>query len=230
MASLGGMPTAPPPSQPDRTAARPTRIPDLQPGRSRTTERLVLRPWRDEDAEAFGSLNADPEVMSYFPAPLDRAASDELLGRARAHVDDHGWGFWALEERSTGAFIGLTGLSQPSFEAAFTPCVEIGWRLVRSAWGQGYATEAAIAALDVGFHELGLDEIVSFTPSVNLRSRAVMQRIGMRHALADDFDHPLIDPANELCHHVLYRISRDDDHSGGPDDQVVPVGPGPVGD
>ena len=143
MASLGGMPTAPPPSQPDRTAARPTRIPDLQPGRSRTTERLVLRPWRDEDAEAFGSLNADPEVMTYFPAPLDRAASDELLGRARTHVDDHGWGFWALEERSTGAFIGLTGLSQPSFEAAFTPCVEIGWRLVRSAWGQGYATEAA---------------------------------------------------------------------------------------
>ena len=86
MASLGGMPTAPPPSQPDRTAARPTRIPDLQPGRSRTTERLVLRPWRDEDAEAFGSLNADPEVMTYFPAPLDRAASDELLGQARRRL------------------------------------------------------------------------------------------------------------------------------------------------
>lgn len=225
------MPTAPPPSPTAPDAAGTTQLPalpDLLPVRPRTTQRLVLRPWRDLDAEEFARLNADPEVMAYFPAPLDRAASDELLGRARGHVDEHGWGLWALEERSTGAFVGFTGLARPRFEAAFTPCVEIGWRLARSAWGRGYATEAALAALDVGFRELGLRQVVSFTASVNLPSRAVMQRIGMRHDLADDFDHPLIDPASELCHHVLYRIDRDDDHSGGPDDQVVPVGAGPV--
>ncbi|HWB68373.1 MAG TPA: GNAT family N-acetyltransferase, partial [Solirubrobacterales bacterium] len=136
------------------------------------TERLRLRRWRAADREPFAALNADPEVMEYFPGPLERAQSDALIETIELGFERHGFGLWALEQRESGAFLGFTGLAVPGFEAHFTPAVEIGWRLDRAAWGNGYATEAARAALGIGFGELGLDEVVSFTSVANRRSRA----------------------------------------------------------
>jgi RimJ/RimL family protein N-acetyltransferase len=172
------------------------------------TERLLLRQWRDEDREPFAALNADPEVMRHFPAPLPRVASDALVDRASAHLAEHDWGLWAVELVETGAFLGFTGLAVPRFEAPFTPAVEVGWRLRGDAWGFGYATEAARAALGVAFGELGLQEIVSFTATGNDRSRAVMTRIGMTHDPDDDFDHPALPEGHPLRRHVLYRLPR----------------------
>jgi RimJ/RimL family protein N-acetyltransferase len=178
------------------------------------TERLLLRRWRQDDREPFAALNADPSVMEHFPATLDRAASDAFADRVAQHLDEHGWGLWALEERTTGRFLGYTGLAVPRFEAHFTPAVEVGWRLARDAWGNGYATEAARAAVAVGFEQLGLDEIVSFTAVGNLRSRAVMERIGMTHDPADDFDHPALAEGDPLRRHVLYRLANPSRRSG----------------
>ena len=172
------------------------------------TDRLVLRRWRDTDRPGYAALNADPEVMRHFPSTMSRADSDAQVDRFEAAIDADGWGLWALEVRGTGEFIGFTGLSRPNFTAHFTPAVEVGWRLARVAWGHGYATEAARAALGHGFGALGLDEIVSFTSAGNLRSRAVMERLDMRHDPADDFDHPNVDPASPLYRHVLYRLAR----------------------
>jgi RimJ/RimL family protein N-acetyltransferase len=172
------------------------------------TERLVLRRWLQRDREPFAAMNADPEVMAHFPAPLTREESDALVDRIEAGFAEYGFGLWALEVRSTGAFIGFTGLAVPSFEAAFTPAVEIGWRLQRSAWGQGYATEAARAALAVAFDQTGMREVVSFTSTVNDRSQAVMRRLGMTHDHADDFDHPRVPPGSPLRRHVLYRLTE----------------------
>jgi RimJ/RimL family protein N-acetyltransferase len=171
------------------------------------TPRLKLRQWRDSDYEPFAALNADEEVMRYFPAPMTREESDALAGRARAHVADHGWGLWAVERLDNGAFIGFVGLARPSFEAHFTPAVEVGWRLARTQWGHGYATEAARAAVEFGFDALRLDEIVSFTAAINLPSRRVMERLGMGHDPADDFDHPRV-ADGPLRRHVLYRLKR----------------------
>ena len=171
------------------------------------TERLVLRRWLPRDRGPFAAMNADPEVMAHFPAMLSREESDALVERIEAAFDQHGFGLWALEVRSTGTFIGFTGLSVPGFEAAFTPAVEIGWRLQRSAWGQGYAAEAARATLEVAFDQIGLPEVVSFTSTVNDRSRALMHRLGMTHDPADDFDHPRVPPGSLLRRHVLYRLT-----------------------
>lgn len=168
------------------------------------TERLVLRQWRDEDREPFALLNADPAVMEFFPSTLDRVQCDAFADRASAHLGAHGWGLWAVE--GPEGFIGFTGLAVPRFEAAFTPCVEIGWRLARSAWGRGYATEAATAVIRQAFDELGLDEVVSFTTVGNVRSRAVMERLGMTRDARDDFDHPLLASHDPLRPHVLYRL------------------------
>ncbi len=168
------------------------------------TERLLLRRWRDSDREPFAALNADPLVMEHFPAALSREESDALVDRIEAGFERNGFGLWAVE--ASGAFIGFTGLSVPGFTACFTPCVEVGWRLARTAWGHGYATEAARAVLDHGFGELRLAEIVSFTAVGNLRSRAVMRRLGMTHDPADDFDHPSLPEASPLKRHVLYRV------------------------
>jgi RimJ/RimL family protein N-acetyltransferase len=173
-----------------------------------STERLLLRQWRDEDREPFAAMNADPEVMRHFPAPLTRAESDAFVDGVSGQLADHGWGLWALQDATTGTFLGFTGLAVPRFEAAFTPAVEVGWRLRRDAWGHGYASEAARAALAVGFGDLGLDEIVSFTSVGNVRSRAVMARIGMTHDPADDFDHPALAEGHPLRRHVLYRLRR----------------------
>ncbi len=146
--------------------------------------------------------------MRYFPAPLTKTQSDRLAARAQATIVREGWGLWAVEVLDTGGFIGFVGLNQPPFQAHFTPAVEVGWRLARGAWGQGYATEAARASLTFGFDHLDCDEIVSFTAAVNDRSRRVMSRLGMSHDPYDDFDHPSL-PAGPLQRHVLYRMSRE---------------------
>jgi RimJ/RimL family protein N-acetyltransferase len=146
--------------------------------------------------------------MAHFPAPLTREESDALVDRIEAGFAEHGFGLWALEVRSTGAFIGFTGLAVPSFETAFTPAAEIGWRLQRPAWGQGYATEVARGALAVAFDQTGMREVVSFTSTVNDRSQAVMRRLGMTHDHADDFDHPRVPPGSPLRRHVLYRLTE----------------------
>jgi RimJ/RimL family protein N-acetyltransferase len=171
------------------------------------TERLTLRRWRDADREPFAAVNADPRVMEFFLAPLSREGSDALVERIEAGFDRHGFGLWALEVRGSGEFIGFTGLAPPEFDAHFTPAVEVGWRLAAPAWGQGYATEAARAAIGFGFERAGLEEIVSMTSATNLRSRAVMERLGMSHDPADDFDHPAIPAGHPLRRHVLYRLS-----------------------
>ena len=174
---------------------------------TRHSARLILRQWRAGDAEPFADLNADPEVMRYFPGTLSRRESDAMIDRCVDHVAEHDWGLWALERRDTGEFIGFTGLARPRFNAHFTPAVEVGWRLARSAWGHGFATEAARVAVDVGFGELGLEEIVSFTMSANAASRLVMRRLGMTHDPADDFDHPVLPAGHPLSRHVLYRLT-----------------------
>ena len=175
-----------------------------------TTARLLLRGWREADHEPFATLNGDPHVMEYFPACLTRAESDRLIAAIEAGFERRGYGLWALELRATGEFVGFTGLEIPPFEAHFTPAVEVGWRLTRSAWGQGYATEAGRASLAFGFREAGLSEIVSFTSALNVRSQAVMERIGMSHDPADDFDHPELGEGDDLRRHVLYRTSAGD--------------------
>ena len=171
------------------------------------TPRLVLRAWRDDDLAPFAALNADPAVMRHLPAPLGRAESDALAARIRAGIAERGFGLWAVEVPGVAAFAGFVGLSVPRFEAAFTPCVEVGWRLARAHWGRGYATEAAAAALDLAFGPLGLGEVVSFTAPANRASRAVMARLGMRRDPADDFEHPMLPAGHPLRPHVLYRTT-----------------------
>jgi RimJ/RimL family protein N-acetyltransferase len=173
-----------------------------------TTDRLLLRQWRDSDREPFAALNADPAVTEHFPARMTPEQTDEFIDHISRTIEERGWGWWALEVRETGRFVGMTGLSVPGFDAHFTPTVEIGWRLAKDAWGNGYATEAARAALAYGFGPAGLDEIVSFTTTTNLPSQRVMQRIGMTHDEADDFDHVRLPAGHRLQRHVLYRIDR----------------------
>jgi RimJ/RimL family protein N-acetyltransferase len=179
------------------------------------TPRLSLRRWRESDLEPFAALNADPEVMRWFPAPLDREGSDEFAGRIRANHERLGFGLWAVEvlasARGAAGFVGFVGLSVPRFDPPFPatdPCVEIGWRLARPWWGLGIATEAAAEVLRSGFDDLGLTEIVSFTVPPNLASQSVMQRLGMRYDGV--FDHPLAPPGAWWAPHVLYRLSVDD--------------------
>lgn len=169
------------------------------------TDRLNLREWRVTDRAPFASMNADPDVMEHFPKPMTRAESDAMIDRAEAVWADGGPCWWALETRD-GEFLGFTGLYRPSFTAHFTPCVEVGWRLAKSAWGYGYATEAARAAMNWGFRNLGSDEIVSFTVPQNQRSRRVMEKLGMSHDPADDWDHPNLLENKRMKHHVLYRM------------------------
>ena len=175
-----------------------------------TTARLRLRQWREEDLAPFAALNADPQVMEFFPKVLTRAESDVVAGRIRDHFARHGFGLWAVEAPGVVDFMGFVGLAVPSFEAHFTPCVEIGWRLAREHWGHGYATEAATAALAFGFVDRALEEIVAFTVPANIPSRRVMGRLGMRRSPADDFEHPAIAEGHPLRSHVLYRLRRAD--------------------
>ncbi|WP_119303627.1 GNAT family N-acetyltransferase [Dongia deserti] len=174
-----------------------------------TTPRLILRPWRDDDADTFAAMFDDAAVMEFLTPVKDRAAIDAIVRHVRAHFDQHGFGWWAAELKETGAFIGFIGLSYISFEAHFTPAVEVGWRLASAYWGRGYATEGARASLEAAFTRLALDEIVSITVPANTRSRRVMERIGMTHDPADDFDHPRLAQDHPLRRHVLYRISQE---------------------
>jgi len=171
------------------------------------TERLRLRQWQPSDLEPFARLNADPRVMEFFPALLDRQASDALAGRIEARIAERGWGFWAAQLRATGAFIGFIGLQPPA--EGLPPQVEIGWRLAHDHWGKGLASEGARAALRFGFENLGLGEIVSFTAPGNRRSRAVMERLGMQEDKAGAFDHPRVPLGSPLRAHCLYRLRRE---------------------
>jgi RimJ/RimL family protein N-acetyltransferase len=164
------------------------------------TPRLLLRPWRDEDIAAFLEMSADPVMMEYLP-PADEA----WVARARAHWNQHGFGQWVVDIPGEAPFIGVVGLGTISYEAPFTPAVDVAWRLARPYWGRGYAVEAAKAALDYGFDKLGLSEIVALTVPANQRSRRVMERLGMTCAATDDFDHPRV-PEGPLRRHVLYRL------------------------
>jgi len=166
-------------------------------------ENIILRQWNDSDLEPFAAMNSDPEVMRHFPALLSRAESEASLNRLRAGIEERGWGNWAVEV--DGVFAGFTGLSSPRFTAAFTPCVEIGWRFRREFWGRGVAFRAALQALAYGFSSLRLSEIVSFTAVGNDRSRRLMERLGFTRDLNGDFDHPLIPEGNAVRRHVLYR-------------------------
>jgi len=163
------------------------------------TKRLLLRPWRDEDAAAFAELSADPAVMEYLlPRP-------GWVDRKRAHWLEHGFGQWVVEIPGEASFIGVVGLETVSYEAHFTPAVEVAWRLARPYWSRGYATEAAQASLDYGFGQLRLAEIVALTVPANWRSRRLMERLGMTRVPEDDFDHPHV-PEGPLKRHVLYRL------------------------
>jgi RimJ/RimL family protein N-acetyltransferase len=172
-----------------------------------TGERVLLRGWSEADLAPFAELNADPRVMEHFPAPLSRAESDAFVrDRIVPQFTELGFGLWAVEVPGVAPFIGYVGLLVHTFDADFTPCVEIGWRLAFAHWGRGYATEAARLALAYGFAEAGLEEIVSFTVPANRRSLAVMERLGM--AYAGEFDHPRVPEGHALRRHVLYRLSR----------------------
>lgn len=188
----------PPPS--DRTR------PSLPPPASLVTPRLVLRRWRPDDLAPFAALNADPVVMATLPSVLTRAESDALVARTEASFEERGHGLWAVEERATGDHLGFVGLAAATFPAAFTPAVEVGWRLAAAHWGKGYATEAARAAVADGFDRLGLAEVVSFTAVGNERSRRVMERLGMSRDASEDFDHPSLPIGHHLRRHVIYRL------------------------
>ena len=170
------------------------------------TERLRARQWRDADCAPFAALNADPRVMQYFPARLDRAQSDALLLELSYHLVDNGFGIWAIEEKSTQALLGAVGLQIPSPDLPVFPCVEVAWRLGHDHWGKGFATEAARGALAVGFGQLGLPEIVAFTPVGNARSRRLMERLGMRDT-GQSFEHPKVPEGSPLRKHCLYFLS-----------------------
>jgi RimJ/RimL family protein N-acetyltransferase len=172
------------------------------------TERLVLRQWRDKDREPFAQMNADPVVMEFFTAPLSRRESDAAVDRYKLEFDECGFCPWAVEERSGGAFIGFVGLHAVPTTLAFSPAVEVGWRLAEPFWGHGYATEAGRASLRFGFETLGLDEIVSMTAIRNVRSARVMRRLGMRSD--PGFDHPGIPDGHAVRPHLLYRLAAVD--------------------
>jgi len=169
------------------------------------TERLTLREWRETDRAPFAAMNADPTVMEHFPKPLAPPESDAMIDRAMENWAAGGPCWWALEDLN-GEFIGFTGLYKPTFETHFTPCVEIGWRLTKDAWGNGYATESSTAAMTWGFDVLALDEIVSFTVPQNARSRRVMERLRMTYDPTDDWDHPRMAEIPRMQRHVLYRM------------------------
>jgi RimJ/RimL family protein N-acetyltransferase len=171
------------------------------------TRRLTLRQWRTADYEPLAALNADPKVMEYFAATVDRAASTAAIDRWQAEIAERGWGLWAVERRDTQQFIGFVGLQIPTGPLPFLPCVEVGWRLAAAHWGHGFASEAAAASLQLGFERAQLPEIVSFTAVINRKSRAVMARIGMRDT-GITFKHPLVPAGHRLRPHCLYLLTR----------------------
>lgn len=174
------------------------------------TERLILRTWEEEDVDAMAVIDQDPKVCEFLPGIGNRAATEAGVRKIMQHHKEHGYGLYAVELKSTHECIGWTGLAIPSFEAHFTPAVEIGWRLASEHWNKGYATEAAKAVLHYAFTKLNLNEIVSFTVVNNKASRRVMEKIGLHHDPEDDFNHPKIERTNPLCRHVLYRLMKEE--------------------
>ena len=175
-----------------------------------TTPRLVLREWRDGDRDTFAAMNGDPRVSEFLVGPVTPADSDDMVDRIERCWRERGYGLWAAERRDSGAFIGYVGLWPATFDAPFTPAVEVGWRLAYTHWGNGFATEGATEALRLGFEVMGMPEIVSFTAHQNIRSIRVMERLGMRRDPYCDFDHPAFEPDDPSRQHVLYRLSRAD--------------------
>lgn len=169
------------------------------------TERLILRDWRDDDVERWVAMNADPRVTEFFGKTYTREFSEASARKIREHLGRDGFGWWAVEVRGGTPFAGVVALQAVPFEAAFTPAYEIGWRFAPEHWGRGYATEGAKAALTHAFDRLGWREVIAFTAEPNLKSQRVMQRLGMTHDPADDFDHPKLEPGHWLRRHVLYR-------------------------
>ncbi len=182
---------------------------DLAPGPELRTVRLRLRRWREQDLESFAALNQDPRVMRYFVRPNTLEESAQLIERIERCFEERGYGLWAVET-SAGSFAGFVGLWPVPDAMPFAPAVEVGWRLAAEHWGQGIATEAASAAAEFAFSELGLGEIVSYTAARNMSSQRVMQRLGMSTDDAEDFPHPEISPEHPLAHHVLYRLAAQD--------------------
>jgi RimJ/RimL family protein N-acetyltransferase len=172
------------------------------------TDRLILRRWQSSDLEPFAGLNGDPRVMEFFPATLSRSQTEAMMASMEERITRYGFGLWAAELKETKNFIGFIGLNVPSSALPFSPCVEIGWRLAFDSWGNGYAQEGARAALAFGFETMRIEEIVSFTTVGNLRSRHVMERIGMIRDANDDFDHPGLPEHHPLRRHVLYRKTK----------------------
>jgi ribosomal-protein-alanine N-acetyltransferase len=177
-----------------------------------TSERLILRPWRDEDLDPLFAINGDPESMRYFAATLNRAESDAWAARMRAHFAEHGWGLWVVEEAATGDFVGVVGLMTIPWQADFTPAVEIGWRIAPGFRRLGYAEEAARAALAYGFGTLGLSSIVAFTVPGNAASWNLMEKLGM--TAAGEFEHPRLPEGHHYRRHLLYRMHRADWRDG----------------
>lgn len=178
-----------------------------------TTDRLILRTWKNSDLPLMAAISSDPRVMEYFPYTQDLAATQSLVDHINKHHETFGYSLYAVEIKSTHEFIGFVGLNHPSFDIPdFTPVgmpiVEIGWRIAYKHWGHGYATEAAKAVLDYAFNKLELDEVVSFTVIDNKKSRRVMEKIGLHHSELDTFDHPRIEQGSPLRRHVLYRLTR----------------------
>lgn len=173
-----------------------------------TTERLLLRRWRHSDREPFQMLNADPRVMEFMPCLLSAQQSDDFIARIEQHFERHGFGLFAAELLENQTLLGFIGLFAPAFDSPFMPAVEIGWRLAADYWGRGLATEGARAVLRFAFEVVGLTSLVSFTVPANLRSRRVMEKLGMIHDPSDDFDHPRFPEGHPLRRHVLYRIQR----------------------
>lgn len=174
------------------------------------SERLVLRRWKQSDRDPWAEMTADPRVMEFFPGVLTRAEADAFIDRVEAFFLEDGFQFWACERKADAKFIGFVGLMRPRFEAHFTPCVEIGWRLAHHAWGQGFATEGARRALKFGFEELKVPEIVAITAVPNKRSIHVMEKLGMTTNPAENFLHPRVPAGHWLSEHVLYRLKRED--------------------
>lgn len=172
------------------------------------TDRLRLRQWQEYDLEPFAAINADPQVMEFFPTkPLGRREGDEMADKIRSLIELRGWGFWAAEVKGGEPFIGFVGLHVPAVALPFSPCVEVGWRLSVAHWGQGYASEAAQGAVRIAFERLELPEVVAFTAASNQRSRRVMERVGMLYS--GEFEHPGVLEGSPLRAHVLYRLRRE---------------------
>jgi len=172
------------------------------------TERLLLRQWKESDKKPFAQLNSDPETLLHFPKTLAEEESNSFVDKTIQLINKNKYGLFAVELKDSGKFIGFTGLAVPSWEADFTPCTEIGWRIYKGYWGKGYATEAAKKVLNFAFSKLKLEEVVAFTSHFNIPSIKVMKRIGMIHDPARDFDHPRIEQGHKFSPHVFYQISR----------------------